>query len=164
MVIFQMAVSFENKRIKNIQMQKFLLTLLLVLPSFFICHGQASNEKLFRDCLSCAGPEVKYLKDFRIQLGETEPGNECRFKAKMSLWKNNTYRFTLCTAKNSRGKLFLNIRDESNNQVLSSFDENSGNASPYVDFTCNRSGVYEFGFDFTEGHSGSGISIVSSIE
>jgi hypothetical protein len=145
-------------------MKKYLIILLMILPSYFICRGQDPNQNVFRDCLSSAGPEAKYLKDFRIQLGETEPGNECRYKAKMSLWKNNTYRFTLCTDKNSKGKLIMNITDESNNQILSSFDENSGNASPYVDFTCNRSGVYEFGFDFTEGHSGSGISIVTTIQ
>lgn len=145
-------------------MKKYLLGLIFLLPPLFICQGQSQTDKLFRDCLSSTGPEAKYLKDFRIQLGEAEPGNEFRYKAKMSLWKNNRYRFNLCTAENSRGKLILNIRDESNNQILSSVDQTSGTVHPYLDFQCIKSGVYEFGFDFTGGHSGSGVSIVSMIE
>jgi len=145
-------------------MKKYLLGLLFVLPAFINCHGQGSNEKLFKDCLSSTGLTAKYLKDFRIQLGQAESVNEFRYKVKMSLWKNNRYRFTLCTAENSMGKLILNIWDESNNQVLSSIEQNSGTVYPYVDFTCSKSGVYQFGFDFTRGQSGSGISIISMIE
>jgi hypothetical protein len=147
-------------------MKKFLSILLLILPLHFTCHGQVSEqrEKLFRDCLSTTGSDVKYLKDFRIQLGEANPGDDFRYKEKMSLWKNNRYRFILCTAENSRGKLIFNLRDEFNNEVLSSIDKNSGMIYPYVDFTCNKSGVYEFEFDFTGGQSGSGLSIISMIE
>jgi hypothetical protein len=129
-----------------------------------ICPGQGLGEHLFRDCLTSTGPTAKYLKDFRIQLGQAGSLNEFRYKTKMSLWKNNTYRFTLCTADNSRGKLILNIWDESNNPILSSVEQQSGTVYPYVDFICSKSGVYQFGFDFTGGQSGSGVSIVSMIE
>ncbi|HPA87378.1 MAG TPA: hypothetical protein PK106_06245, partial [Bacteroidales bacterium] len=73
-------------------------------------------------------------------------------------------RFTLCTADNSNGVLILTILDEENKEILSSVDPETGKAYSYVDFICNKSGVYQVGFDFTGGQSGLGVSIVSMIQ
>jgi hypothetical protein len=114
--------------------------------------------------LLSTGPTAKYLKDFRIQLGQSNSQDAFRYKANMSLWKNTRYRFTLCTADNSRGRLILSIWDETNKIVLSSIDQKTGAVYPFVDFICNKSGVYQVGFDFTDRQSGSGVSIVSMIQ
>jgi hypothetical protein len=70
----------------------------------------------------------------------------------------------MCTADNSKGQLILNIMDRENKPLLSSYDQNTGTIYPYVDFICKKSGIYQVGFDFTDGQSGSGVSIVSMIQ
>ena len=145
-------------------MKKYLLVFLLLLPGYVLLYGQIQNDSLLRKCLLSTGPTAKYLKDFRIQLGQSNVQDALRYKANMSLWKNTRYRFTLCTDDNSRGKLVLNIWDNTNNVVLSSVDKNTGTVFNYVDLVCNKSGVYQIYFDFTEGQAGSGVSIVSMIQ
>lgn len=145
-------------------MKKYLLGFLFLLSGYAILYGQNQSDPLLSKCLSSTGPTAKYLKDFRIQLGQGTSRDALRYKANMSLWKNTRYRFTLCTADNSKGQLILNIRDNSNNVVLSSVDGKTGTIFNYVDLICNKSGIYQIGFDFTEGQSGSGVSIVSMIQ
>jgi len=145
-------------------MKKYLLGFLLLLSGYAILYGQTQSDPLVSKCLLSTGPTAKYLKDFRIQLGQSTSQDAFRYKANMSLWKNTRYRFTLCTADNSQGKLILNIWDNSNNVVLSSVDKKTGTIYNYVDLICNKSGIYQIYFDFTEGLAGSGVSIVSMIQ
>jgi hypothetical protein len=145
-------------------MKKYLLGFLLLLSGYAILDGQTQSDSLLSKCLLSTGPTAKYLKDFRIQLGQSTAQDALRYKANMSLWKNTRYRFTLCTDENSMGKLILNIWDNANNVVLSSVDKNTGTIFNYVDLICNKSGVYQIYFDFTEGQAGSGVSIVSMIQ
>ena len=145
-------------------MKKYLLGFLLLLPVSAVLSGQSSNDPLVSKCLLSTGPNAKYLKDIRIQLGQAASESEFRYKANMSLWKNTRYRFTMCTAENSRGQLILNILDDSNKTVLSSHDTKTDTIYPYVDLICNKSGIYQIYFDFTEHQSGSGVTIVSMIQ
>jgi hypothetical protein len=142
---------------KNVLFLSFFLTLGLV--SF----GQ-SNDAFVGSCVSNAGADAKYLKDFRIQLGKSTVQGEFRFKANMSLWKSTTYRFTMCNAEDSRGKLILNITDEASKLVLSSFDKNTGKTYTYIDFTCNKSGIYQLNYDFVNEPQGSGMGVVSVVK
>ncbi|MFZ2340618.1 MAG: hypothetical protein WAW07_12965 [Bacteroidales bacterium] len=144
-------------------MKRLFLGLLLLLPAFAILSSQAPNDPLVSKCLQSTGPNAKYLKDFRIQLGEGAAGTAFRYKANLSLWKNTKYRFTLCTSDNSKGQLILTVKDKDNNNIASSVDINSGSVYAYIDLICNKSEVYQVWFDFTEGHSGSGVVIVSMI-
>jgi hypothetical protein len=111
-----------------------------------------------------AGPDTKYLKDFRIQLGKGSPESELRYKANMSLWKNTKYRFSMCNEENSKGQLILNIKDETNKLILSSYDKKTGKIYSFVDFECQKSGIYQISFDFVNGEQGSGVGVVSMIK
>jgi hypothetical protein len=111
-----------------------------------------------------AGPDARYLKDFRIQLGKAAMVGELRYKANMSLWKNTKYRFTLCNSDDSKGQLILNLKDESNKIVASSFNQKTGKAYAFIDFLCNKSGIYQLNFDFAGGLQGSGVGVVSMIK
>lgn len=144
-------------------MKNILFCIALLLTCNFVTSGQ-SNDPLVSQCAMNAGSDAKYLKDFRVQLGKTDNQAELRYKANMSLWKNTKYRFSLCTADNSNGKLFLIIKDETNKQILSTYDKNSGKVYPYIDFTCNKSGIYQLCFDFVNGQQGSGVGIVSMVK
>jgi hypothetical protein len=143
-------------------MKKHLITLLLLIAAGLLAQGQATDP-LVSSCISNSGPNAKYLKDFRVQLGKASTEGELRYKAQMSLWKNTKYRFTMCNSEDSQGKLILTIKDDTNKMVLSSFDQKTGKTYPYVDFICNKSGIYQLNFDFTNGQQGSGIGVVSMV-
>jgi hypothetical protein len=70
----------------------------------------------------------------------------------------------MCTAEDSKGKLILNIKDETSKTILSSYDKTSGKIYPYVDFVCNKSGIYQLNYDFIDGQQGSGVGVVSMVK
>jgi hypothetical protein len=144
-------------------MKRTILTLIFLFVLGFVSFGQATDP-LTNNCVITAGPDAKYLKDFRIQLGKTTPESELRYKANMSLWKSTKYRFSMCNEENSKGQLILNIKDETNKLILSSFDKKTGKTYSSVDFECQKSGIYQISFDFTDGEQGSGVGVVSLIK
>jgi hypothetical protein len=48
--------------------------------------------------------------------------------------------------------------------VLSSLDPETGKTYAFIDFICNKSGIYQLSFDFTGGLKGSGVGVVSMIK
>lgn len=144
-------------------MKRYLLSISLLLFTGFLLTGQSSDPFVSK-CVMNAGNDAKYLKDFRIQLGKAAQQNELRYKANMSLWKNTKYRFTMCSTEESQGQLILSIRDDANKVVLSSYDKTTGKTYPFVDFVCNKSGIYQLNYDFTEGRQGSGVGVVSMVK
>lgn len=136
--------------------------LLVLMAISLLSYGQ-STDPLVSNCVMNAGSNAKYLKDFRIQLGKAAAQGEPRYKANMSLWKNTRYRFTLCNSEDSKGKLILNLKDDANKIVVSSYDQKTGKTYPFVDFLCNKSGIYQLNYDFTDGEQGSGVGVVSML-
>lgn len=128
-----------------------------------VSYGQ-STDPLVSNCVMNAGSDSKYLKDFRVQLGKSASQAELRFKANMSLWKNTKYRFTMCNSQDSKGQLIMSIKDEANKEILSSFDSKTGKTYQYIDFICQKSGIYQLNFDFKGGLQGSGVGVVSMIK
>jgi hypothetical protein len=143
-------------------MKKHLITFIVLLSAGFILNGQ-TTDKLVSNCVMNAGPDCKYLKDFRIQLSKAPAAGEMRYKAQMSLWKNTKYKFSLCTAEDSKGELILTIKNDANQVVLSSFDAKTGKTYKSVELTCNRSGIYTLNYDFKDGQQGSGVGVVSMV-
>ena len=146
-----------------ISMRKNIFILLCFLTISILSHGQ-TTDPLISKCALNAGAGAKYLKDFRIQLGKATSPGELRYKANMSLWKNTKYRFTLCNSDDSNGELILNIRDDANKIVASSYDQQTGKTYLFIDFLCNKSGIYQLNYDFLGGQQGSGVGVVSMIK
>ncbi|HUX94417.1 MAG TPA: hypothetical protein VMV47_01685 [Bacteroidales bacterium] len=144
-------------------MKRYLITISLFLSIGLLLAGQ-STDPFVSKCVMTAGNNAKYLKDFRIQLGKAAGQGELRYKANMSLWKNTKYRFTMCSTEDSQGQLILSIKDDANKVVLSSYDKNTGKTYPFVDFVCNKSGIYQLNFDFLNGQQGSGVGVVSMVK
>jgi hypothetical protein len=144
-------------------MKRYLVTISLLFAFGCMLSGQASDP-LVSNCVMNAGNDAKYLKDFRIQLGKSSAQNDLRYKANMSLWKNTKYRFTMCNTEDSKGKLFLSVKDDANKVILSSYDKKTGKTYPFVDFVCNKSGIYQLNYDFTDGQQGSGVGVVSMVK
>ncbi len=143
-------------------MKKIIILVTFLFSMVLLSHGQITDP-LISSCATNAGANARYLKDFRIQLGKTNNPTEPRYKANMSLWKNTKYRFTMCNADNSKGQLILTIRDEAKKLVVSSQDK-SGKIFSFVDFECQKSGIYLISYDFTDGQQGSGVGVVSMIK
>jgi hypothetical protein len=144
-------------------MKKSIITITFLFTLGLLSYGQVSDP-LISNCATNVGANARYLKDFRVQLGKTAPQSELRYKANMSLWKNTKYRFTMCNAENSKGQLILAIKDEANKLILSSFDKKTGNIYSFIDFECQKSGIYQISYDFTNGQQGSGVGVVSMIK
>ena len=142
-------------------MKKCIIILSVLLTTGILSFGQVSDA-LRSECVMSAGSNAKFLKDFRIELGKTGNKADFRYKANMSLWKNTKYRFSLCNSQNSKGQLILTIKNDANKVILSSFDK-EGKIYPFVDFVCNKSGIYQLNFDFYDGQQGSGVGVVSMI-
>ena len=70
----------------------------------------------------------------------------------------------MCNAEDSKGQLILTIKDDANKVVLSSFDQKIGKIYSFVDFICQKSGIYQINYDFTDGQQGSGVGVVSMIK
>ena len=132
-------------------MKKYPLIILLILATGFLARAQ-STDPLISNCVMNTGSNTRYLKDFRVQLGKGSTTGEMRYKAQMSLWKNTKYRFSMCNSDDSQGQLILTIKDESNKVVLSSYDQNTKKVYPFIDFICNKSGIYTLNYDFNEGN------------
>jgi hypothetical protein len=144
-------------------MKKTIITLTILFTFGFLAFGQVTDP-LISKCAINAGTNARYLKDFRIQLGKAATRSELRYKANMSLWKNTKYRFTMCNAENSNGQLILAIKDDTNKLILSSLDKKTGKIFSFVDFECQKSGIYQISYDFTNGQQGSGVGVVSMIK
>jgi hypothetical protein len=144
-------------------MRKNICFLFCLLTISLASFGQ-SNDPLVSNCVMNAGPGARYLKDFRIQLGKAATPVEPRYKTNISLWKNTKYRFTLCNSDDSRGKLILNLKDDTNKIVASSIDQKTGKTYAFIDFLCNKSGIYQLNYDFAGGQQGSGVGVVSMIK
>ena len=144
-------------------MRKKIYFLLCLLTISLMSFGQA-NDPLVSNCVMNAGANARYLKDFRIQLGPATAQGEMRYKANMSLWKNTKYRFTLCNSEDSKGQLILNLKDDTDKIVASSFDQQTGKTYSFIDFLCNKSGIYQLNYDFAGGQQGSGVGVVSMIK
>jgi hypothetical protein len=144
-------------------MKKIVITLTILFTFGFMSFGQVTDP-LISNCAINAGANAKYLKDFRIQLGKAATQTDLRYKTNMSLWKNTKYRFTMCNAQHSKGQLILSIKDDTNKLILSSFDKKTGKIFSFVDFECQKSGIYQISYDFTNGQQGSGVGVVSMIK
>lgn len=144
-------------------MKKLFISLSFLLTIGLLSFGQATDP-LVGKCVISAGDNAKYVKDFRIQLGKGDAKGELRFKAPCSLWKNTKYRFTMCNTQDSKGQLYLSIKDDANTTVISSYDQKTGKTYPYIDFICNKSGIYHLNYDFTNDQQGSGVGVVSMVK
>ncbi len=144
-------------------MKKYYITILFLLTFGFVSFAQ-TTDPLVSQCVMNAGNNTKYLKDFRIQLGKATEKGDLRYKANISLWKNTKYRFTMCNAEDSKGQLILNLKDNNNKLIISSFDQKSGKVYPYFDFICNKSGIYQLNYDFADNQQGSGVGVVSMVK
>jgi hypothetical protein len=144
-------------------MKKHFFILACLLWVALITSAQ-STDPLVSKCAMTAGPNTTYLKDFRVQLGSGAKQSELRYKQVFPLSKNMKYKFTLCSAENSKGALIMKLIDSEGKQVLASYDQKSGKTYASVEFDCKRTGTYHLYFDFLNFQQGLGVGVISLVK
>ncbi len=142
---------------------KRLLSILVVVLFTLNLVGQDPQE-LVSQCALDIGENTTYLKDFVIKLpGASDPGDAPIHKANFYLMKNKNYRFTMCNSDDSQGELILTLYDKQK-LITSSYLSSSGKIYNSVDFTCNKTGLYQLWYTFKDGSKGYGVGIVSLVK
>lgn len=142
---------------------KRLLSILVVVFFAFNLLGQDPQE-LVSQCALDLGENTTYLKDFVIKLPPaSNPEDAPVHKANFYFMKNQNYRFTMCNAEVSDGELVLSLYDKQK-LITSSVLKSSGKVYSSVDFTCNKTGLYQLWYTFKDGHKGYGVGIVSLVK
>jgi hypothetical protein len=143
---------------------KIFIYIFLVLT--FVCQAFIKAQdvsQLTAQCAANAG-DVMYLKDFVVKLDQGTPGGappNARFALLLS--KSVVYRFSVCSAPNSEGEAVLQLFDM-NTMMGSTFMSSTGKEYPYIDFKCQKTGVYYVFISFKEGKAGEAVGIMSYVK
>ncbi len=148
-------------------MKKFLTCFILVVIStgIFLPLPIMSQDiqKSIQECALNAGNDAIYLKDFVIQLDGTRPDERPRvFKSALVLRKNVTYRFSICNMEKSEGEAVLRLYDETT-MLASTFYPETGKEYKSINFSCQKSGIYNILTNFKDGKPGVAIGVMSYI-
>jgi hypothetical protein len=142
-----------------------LLTILIVAISAHgsLIYGQSSS-KLVEFCVTCAGEDATYQKDFPVELEAAGPdGKAPQQKITVVLQKNIQYRFTVCSSENSEGKAYLQLYDMSR-LYLSTYNPATGQIYKSFDFQCQKTGPYHIFLQMVDGKKGSAVAILSFVK
>jgi len=144
-------------------MKKIASILLFISLSCAISVRAQDISQLTAQCAANAG-DVMYLKDFIVKLDAGTPGGappNARFALLLS--KSVVYRFSICTAPNSEGEAVLQLFDM-NTLLGSTFISATGKDFPYIDFKCQKTGVYHVFISFKEGKAGEGVGVLCYVK
>jgi hypothetical protein len=145
-------------------MIRILTLIFLGFSILFSGHLKAqTTTDLVEKCAKGTGEDATYLKDFVVKLGEAKPGSKrpvARYPLVLS--KNNVYRFSVCTAEQSKGKAIISLYD-SNRMIFSSYDEDSQEEFNPFNFLCQKTGIYHVFISFIDGKPGEAVGILSYV-
>ena len=144
---------------------KHLLLIFLFSSVFSILSVFSQTDKeTVNICVSAAGDDVIYLKDFIIELpGVTENNRPPIAKNSVILRKNTTYRFTICNKKYSEGKGIIQLFD-TRRMIASSYNPKTGKIYQSFNFQCTMTGPYTIFISFKDGKKGSAVGILSYVK
>lgn len=144
----------------------FIYFIFLVLSAsifFPVSLNSQDIQKSIQQCAMSAGPDAIYLKDFVIQLNATKPDERpAVFKTALVLRKNVTYRFSICNMEKSEGEAVLRLYDETT-LLASTYYPDTGKEYKSINFSCQKSGIYNILINFKDGKQGEAIGIMSYI-
>jgi len=135
---------------------------LLLIP-FLVLSTKAlaqCNDQLVNDCALNGGDNVTYIKDFKAKLAKGKRGSPApTAQFSMLLNKGSHYRFGICSAVEYEGKGVLQLYD-AERMYGSTYDFTTGKESPYFDFLCKKTAVYQIFIYFQDGLEGCAAGIV----
>jgi len=138
----------------------FLLFMIIGVPQVL---GQ-DPAGIIDQCVSMAGEDATYLKDFVVKLpGTTDTKNPPIAKHSVILRKNTVYRFTVCNGENSDGEAIIQLFD-TNRMQASNYLAKTDKIYKSINFNCTKTGPYTVFISFKDGKSGSAVGIMSYVK
>ena len=137
----------------------------LILFFFFLAiYGQAQDDpKIIDQCVSLAGDDATYLKDFVVKLPAAgDKSHPPASKNSILLRKNTTYRFTICNNENSDGEAIIQLYD-ADKMLASNFNPTSEKIYQSFNFKCSKTGPYILMISFKDGKRGDAVGIMSYV-
>lgn len=145
-------------------MKHFLLIFLFSSVFSILSIFSQTDKETVNICVSAAGDDVIYLKDFIVELpGVTENNRPPIAKSSVILRKNTTYRFTICNKKNSEGEGIIQLFD-TRRMIASSYNPKTGKIYQSFNFQCTMTGPYTIFISFKDGKKGSAVGILSYVK
>ena len=127
----------------------------MLLSIYGIVNAQSETELV--EICSMISEGATYLKDFKAKL-EPNPPAPARFSIVLS--KATQYRLSICSSKDYPGEAVLQLYD-SNRLLATTHIPATGKDYPFVDFKCQKTGVYHIFITFKDAKPGLAIGMLS---
>ena len=134
---------------------------LILLGSFSALAQEPSG--FIDQCVSMAGEDATYLKDFVVKLPNGSKENPPVVKHSIVLRKNTVYRFTICNGEHSEGEAILKLFDNDRMQATN-YVAKTGKIYQSINFNCSKTGPYTIFISFKDGKSGNAVGIMSYVK
>ncbi len=146
-------------------MKKLLIPFifLLALSAFSFQAKAQCNDQLVNTCALNVGDNATYIKDFKARLKASKRGALPIASYAIVLNKGTHYRFTVCNAIEFEGEAVLQLYDENNNMVGSTFDLARGKDFKAFDLMARKTATYKVFISFKGGAEGCAVGILSIV-
>ena len=140
---------------------KYIASILLITCGLFIGKiALAQSETELVEICNMVAKDATYLKDFKAKL-EANPPAPAKFSIILS--KDTQYRLSICSSRDYPGQGVLQLYD--NNRLLATTHiPATGQDLPFVDFKCQKTGVYHIFISFKDGKPGLGVGLLSFVK
>ena len=158
-----------NYNLGNTQKMKKILYIILIISIFVLgkqtkTYAQCNNQ-LVTICSGNLSSKATYLKELKVRLQAKQPGKKAPIaRYALMLSKGTHYRFSVCNAKEFSGKAIIQLYDNNNRLLGSSYNPSNKKHYPAFDFLCNKSSVYKVLVSFEGGKEGCAVGILSMIK
>ena len=139
----------------------FLWSLIICLC---ICQSRVNaqcDNTLVEKAASQSGADAVYLREFKVRFEGSERGKVVPVaKYPILLSRTNRYRFNVCNAVESEGKVILQLYLK-DRLIGSTFDAQTTTDLQRFDFSCDKTATYEVVMSFDQGKPGCAVGILS---
>ncbi len=123
------------------------------------------NSQLVTICSSKLAKNATYLKELKVKLQAKQSGKQAPVaRYSLMLSKGTHYRFSICNAKEFEGKAIIQLYDNNDKLLGSSYLAKSKKHYPAFDFLCQKSSVYKVLISFEGGKAGCAVGILSMVK
>lgn len=149
-------------------MKKILYIISVLILSALAYQNKAvaqCNNQLVTICSEHLSEKATYLKELKVRLKAKQSGQKdpvARYALMLS--KGTHYRFSVCNAKEFSGKAIIQLYDNNNRLLGSSYNPKTKKHYPAFDFLCSKSSVYKVLVSFEGGKEGCAVGILSMIK
>lgn len=103
-----------------------------------------------------------FLKSYTIKLSKGKKNDDAPVSKYSTLLTSGTkYRITSCNAEEFPGKVIVQLSDQTDRVMASTYNIKSKKHYPAVEFVCQKTGVYYLKYSFEDAKEGCAVGILS---